>query len=478
MYFERQTFLVLGLSKSGCSAAKFLLSQKATTYIYDDLSTERIEESMRELEGLGARRVNKEDIFRMTDVVDALVLSPGVPIDHPLAVAFKRSGRAVIGETEIAARFIRHPIIAVTGTNGKTTVTTMLQEVLTKGGLNAYACGNIGTPMVEFCEENKGICVAEISSYQLETLQSLRPHIAMVLNVTEDHLSRHYNMENYVFLKSKILKNATETEYAILNYDDPIVRTFAEKTKAQVVYFSVRERVSGAYYENGDLYVGKEKILPVSELSLGGLHNVQNALAVILAAKIMGIKNEDIVSALTEFKGVKHRVETVGEVDGVTYIDDSKGTNVDASLKAVEMMEKETVVLLGGKNKGYDYRKLFEKLPKTKVVHAILYGENRFSLLKNAREVSYDAFSLCDTFEFAVRIATVKAKEGQCVLLSPASASFDEFANYEERGDKFVEIVQSLIPKGEEGSILPKDGESADLVNVEERRAFEEEEGE
>ena len=369
-----------------------------------------------------------------------------MPIDHPLAVAFKRNHRAVIGETELAARYMRCPMVAVTGTNGKTTTVSMLAEVLTRGGITAQTCGNIGTPMIEHCHlSEEAVAVAEISSFQLETLQSIRPHIAMVLNITEDHLNRHYNMENYIFLKSKLLKNCTETEYAVLNYDDPIVRGFAEKTRAQVLYFSVKERVNGAYYEEGALWFGKEKILPVSDLPVGGLHNVQNALAVIVAAKIMGIKTDDIVAALTDFRGIKHRVEMVATVDGVAYINDSKGTNVDATMKAIDSMKAETVLLLGGKHKGYDYEKLFSYLPKSKVIHAVLYGENRFSLLKAARACDYDAVTLCDGFDFAVRVASLKAKEGQNVLLSPASASFDEFANYEERGDRFVAIIQSLI---------------------------------
>jgi UDP-N-acetylmuramoylalanine--D-glutamate ligase len=295
----------------------------------------------------------------------------------------------------------------------------------------------------------ESVAVAEISSFQLETLNSLRPHVAIVLNVTEDHLNRHYTMENYVFLKAKLLKNLTETEYAVLNYDDPIVRGFAEKTKAQVLYFSARERVVGAYYEEGDLYFGKEKILSAAELPVGGLHNVQNALAVIAAAKIMGVKTEDIVAALTQFKGIKHRIELVEEVNGVRFIDDSKGTNVDATLKAVEMMKGETVLLLGGKNKGYDYGRLFSALRKSNVVHAVLYGENRYALLKSAREQRFDSVTVCDKFAFAVQVATIKAQSGQTVLLSPASASFDEFASYEERGDKFVEIVRSFTHEEE-----------------------------
>ena len=203
--------------------------------------------------------------------------------------------------------------------------------------------------------------------------------------------------------------------------------------------------------------------MAVSDLPVGGLHNVQNALAVIVAAKIMGIKNEDIVAALTDFKGIKHRVELVATVDGVAYVNDSKGTNVDATIKAIEAMKADTVLLLGGKNKGYDYGKLFEVLPKSKVVHAVLYGENRFSLLKSAREHDYGEVTLCDGFDFAVRVAALKAKSGQNVLLSPASASFDEFANYEERGEAFVTIVQSFIEQAESA-----DGKACDEETDEE----------
>ncbi len=451
MYPSRQTFLVLGVSRSGKAAAEFLLNRGATVYVYDDVAGERIEQTIAKLCEVGAKTVGREELSRMAEVCDGLLLSPGIPIDHPVAVSFKRNGKGVMGESELASRFLRCPVLAVSGTNGKTTTVSMLTETLNKGGFQAKACGNIGFPMVEFVgmgEEE--IAVAEISSFQLETLNSLRPHIAVLLNVTEDHLNRHYSMENYVFLKGKLLKNLTETEYAILNYDDPVTRSFAEKTKAKVFYFSVRERVFGGYYEDGKLYFCNEEIMSVDDLPMEGVHNVQNALAVMIAAKLMGVKNEDVVAGLTQFKGIKHRIERICEVDGVTFIDDSKGTNVDATLKAVETMKTETILLLGGKNKGYDYRKLFSKLQNGKVVHAVLYGENRYELLKAARECNFETVTTCEEFSFAVRIAKMKAERGQAVLLSPASASFDAFASYEERGDKFVEIVRSFITAREE----------------------------
>ncbi len=456
MYPSRQSFLILGLSKSGRAAALFLLTKKATVYIYDDITGDRIEQTITELEEKGAKCVKKEDLSKMSEICDALVLSPGVPIDHPIAVAFKRNGRAVIGETELAARYMRSPVIAVTGTNGKTTTVSMLTEVLKKGGILAKACGNIGSPMIDFCRlEEEAFAVAEISSFQLETLNSLCPHVAVVLNITEDHLNRHYNMENYIFLKAKLLKNLSGAEYAVLNYDDPVVRGFAEKTKAQTVFFSVQERINGAYYENGNLCFGKEKIISAADLPIDGLHNIQNALAVIAVAKIMGVKTEDIALALTDFKGIKHRIELVAEIDGIAYVDDSKGTNVDATLKAIAAMKRETVLLLGGKNKGYNYERLFRALSNSRVVHAVLYGENRYALLKSARECAFDKVTVCDGFAFAVQIAAVKARAGQTVLLSPASASFDEFTSYEERGDKFVEIVRSFL-----GTAIEKQEES------------------
>ena len=221
MYPENQVFFVLGLSRSGKASAEFLLSKNATVYIYDDVTSERIEQTVRDLVSKGAKRVAKETLAKTMELCDILLLSPGIPIDHPLAVAFKRNKKAVIGETELASRYMRCPVVAVTGTNGKTTTVSMLTEVLTQSGLNAKACGNIGSPMIEYYGlDEKSVAVAEISSFQLETLNSLCPHVSVILNITEDHLNRHYTMENYIFLKAKLLKNLTETEFAILNYDD------------------------------------------------------------------------------------------------------------------------------------------------------------------------------------------------------------------------------------------------------------------
>ena len=452
MYLSKQSFLVLGLSRSGTAAAEFLLKAKSKVYLYDDVDGENIRASRQKLETLGAEWLEKEKLTQSVEMCDALVISPGIPIDHPLAVLYKRSGKAVLGETELAARVLKSPLIAVTGTNGKTTTVSMLAKIFIGSGIKAVACGNIGTPMIGIVENEPELAVAEISSFQMETLNSLRPHAAVVLNISEDHLSRHYSMENYIFLKRKLLKNLTETEFAVLNYDDNIVRGFADGCKARIVWISTREKVNGAYLENGELFYYGEKILTADELLLGGLHNIQNALAAIAVSKIFGVETSAIAGALTSFKGVKHRIEEVGVFDGVIYIDDSKGTNADATLKAVACMKSDTVLLLGGKDKGYEYKTLFSALKTSRVVSAVLYGENRYKLLEAARETGFEPLTVCTKFAEAVTIAKMVVKKGHTVLLSPASASFDEFNGYEERGEAFVRAVtayaRSSKPRG------------------------------
>lgn len=446
MFFKNQKFFVAGMSKSGESSARFLLERGAEVYLYDDVVSDNISAVMAELSEIGAHVVTAETCEAAAQKCDILVLSPGIPIDTALPVSFRKQGKAIIGEEELAALFLRATAVAVTGTNGKTTTVTMLNEILKACGANSVACGNNGNPLIKEVE-NLGFndfAVVEISSFQLETLSSLRPHIAVVTNVTEDHLNRHYNMDNYIFLKSKILRNLRESEFAVLNYDDPIVRNFAKTTKAQVVYFSVQNKVEGAYFDGGSLYFKGERYLDISDLTLGGVHNVYNALACVAVAGILGLDKKTVAQAICAFKGVSHRIERVREVGGVTYIDDSKGTNVDATLKAVQSMNSPTVILLGGKDKSDDYVPLFEGLNTSPVVHAIIYGENRFKMLNAAIKAGFVSFSLCSEFRTAVRLAQFIAKAGQNVLLSPASSSFDSFMNYEERGDAFKAIVEGM----------------------------------
>ncbi len=455
MLFSLQTFLVAGISRSGVSAAEYLRARGAKVYLYDDVEDGAVDEAARRLEALGCERLSGEERLKegMRDC-DVLVLSPGIPVDHPLPVAFRHAGKRVIGELELGALALRAPAVAVTGTNGKTTTVTLIDEILRADGKKSVACGNIGKPLTSCAEElgTDGIAVVEVSSFQLETLCSLRPHVAVVLNITEDHLNRHYNMENYVYLKSRLLKNSAESEYAVLNYDDERVRAFAEKTKAKAVYFSLKERVNGGNISGGNLCYGGEIVMPAEQLPLRGDHNLADALAAICAAKLMGAGNEAIVSALAAFRGVKHRLERVGELNGVTFLDDSKATNVDAAVKAVESVRGETVILLGGKDKGYSYEPLFAAIRDSGVVHAVIYGENCFRVLNAALKSGFTAVTLCRPFDLAVRVAYLTAKKGQNVLLSPASASFDAFANYEERGDRFAQIFAALTEEYADGS--------------------------
>lgn len=444
--------MVAGMSRSGECCARFLLEHGAEVYLYDDVVSENITALCNELASIGAHIVTAEKYVDAALACDVLVLSPGIPIDNPLPVAFRKQGKSIIGEEELGALYLRATAIAVTGTNGKTTTVSMLNGVLESSGMKSVACGNIGTPLVGEVEGLgfEDFAVIEISSFQLETLSSLRPHIAIVTNITEDHLNRHYNMENYIFLKSKILRNLRESEYAVLNYDDEVVRGFARSTKAHTVFFSMKERVDGAYYEDGAIYFNGEKYFETRDMLLSGVHNIYNALACVAASHILGLDKDKTVQAICGFKGIRHRVQVIRTVNGITYINDSKGTNVDATVKAVESMTEPTIVLLGGKDKGYDYQPLFERLKESRVVHAVLYGENRFKLLNAAIKTGFVNFSLCAEFETAVRIAQFIAKRGQCVLLSPASSSFDSFANYEERGDAFQKLVEGINEAFEE----------------------------
>lgn len=446
MFFGNQKFLVAGMSRSGEGCANFLLKRGAKVYVYDDVVTDKVAEVIKSLQDNGAVAVNAESLNDAVNVCDVLVISPGIPIDNPLPVAFRKLGKAIIGEEELAAMFLRSTAVAVTGTNGKTTTVSMLESVFSACGKNGVPCGNYGNPLINEVEELgfDDFALLEISSFQLETLYSLRPHIAVITNITEDHLNRHYNMENYVFLKSKLIRNLRESEYAVLNYDDERVRQLAKVTRAKVIWFSALQPVEGAYVDGGAVYFNGERYFGIENMSLGGLHNVYNALSCVAVSALLGFDKAASANAICKFKGVKHRIQLVAEIDGVAYVNDSKGTNVDATLKAVESATRPTILLLGGKDKGYDYAPLFEALGKSRVVHAVIYGENRFKMLDSAVKVGFYSFSLCATFETAVHLAMFVAKSGQSVLLSPASASFDEFAGYEERGDAFTRLVEGL----------------------------------
>ena len=454
MYFPTQRFLVAGISRSGVAAAEYLLARHAAeVLLYDDVADGNVRASCERLTQMGCRTLLREEAFASAADCDVLVLSPGIPVDPPLPVAFRKAGKAIVGEAELAARAMRCPVVAVTGTNGKTTTVSMIEHILQAAGRRAVACGNIGKPMTGCLDtlDDESIAVAEISSFQLETLVSLRPHVAVVLNLAEDHLDRHYTMENYVYLKSRILKNCTESEFAVLNADDERVRAFAQKTRAKAVYFSRTQKTNGAYLENGAIFYAGEQVLPAGELPLEGGHNEADALAAVTACALMGADCAAIGAALKSFRGIPHRLQKLGEVRGVTFIDDSKATNVDAAMRAAESVKGESVLIVGGKDKGESYEPLFAALKKTGVVHTVLCGENAFRLLEAALHEKYYRITLCRPFDLAVRVAYLTAKKGQNVLLSPAAASFDAFRSYEERGERFAQLMRTFSAEAARG---------------------------
>ena len=446
MYLKKEKCLIVGVSKSGYSACCFLLERGARCFVYDDAETDAVKSAEKDLFERGATVVYKSEINELLGEITMVVLSPGVAIDHDIPVRAKKLGKRIIGELELASEFCLSPVIAVTGTNGKTTTCTMIDDILKSGGVKSVLCGNVGTPFSSVLDKLSydSVAVAEVSSFQLETVARFAPHIAVVTNITPDHLSRHYNMENYIYLKSKLLSNLRESEYAVLNYDDKTVRNFSEKTKGKVVYFSAETEVNGAYVSDGAIFYKGKRLAELSSLPVSGEHNVLNLLAAVCVAEIMGMSDEAIFEGIRGFKGVKHRIQYVKTVAGVDYYNDSKATNSDASEKAIDAMKKPVVMILGGKDKGLDFNALFEKIKNSQVKSVVLTGESAPRLYEAAQKAGYENTYVASDFEIAVKLASVIAKSGDAVLLSPACSSYDRFSSFEERGDEFIRIVEAL----------------------------------
>lgn len=446
MYYRKTVFLVVGISKSGMGAAELLLSRGAKCYVYDDSDNDKVRENLSALAEKGAIAADRSEVFGLLRKIDVVVLSPGVAIDHEIPLAAKKLGKKITGELELASSECLSPIIAVTGTNGKTTTCTMIKAVLDAAGVKNELCGNIGTPLSSVLNklDRDTVVVAETSSFQLETVRTFKPHIAVITNVTPDHLSRHYNMENYLFVKSKILLNLTESEYAVLCYDDPLVKNLDEKTRGKVVYFSTKEEVNGAYLSEGKIFYKGKFIADASELAISGEHNAYNALATVCVAEIMGVNESAIVDSLKTFKGVKHRIQFVKTVSGVDYYNDSKATNIDATVKAVATMVKPTVLIVGGKDKGLDFDKLFDGIAGSEVKAVVATGESAFRIIESAKKCNFPSISMASEFSVAVALASYIAQNGDAVLLSPACSSFDRFTDFEERGDYYIKLVESI----------------------------------
>jgi UDP-N-acetylmuramoylalanine--D-glutamate ligase len=452
MELRDKRVLVVGLGKSGVASALFLKAHGARVTVSDTKSGDELRNEIPVLLDHGIiveTGGHGERTFRGQDLI---VVSPGVPVDAPLLVQARSLGEAVIGEIELAAQFLPGPILAITGSNGKTTTTTLTGEIMAASGFPTLVGGNIGTPAISLAERAKPetVAVLEVSSFQLETIQTFRPKVAVVLNVTPDHLDRHKTIETYVDAKARIFENQQNQDFAVLNEDDPICVAMAARTRAQVFWFSRQKEVKqGAWVHEGNvLFRGgaglqkeaQREIMLVSEIPLKGAHNLENVLAAVCAGALMGCAPEKIRQAVCDFKAVEHRLEFVAKIRGVDYYNDSKATNVDATIKALESFPANIHLILGGKDKGSDYTVLNELLrQRVKRVYTIgAAAEKIESQIKNVEIVH------AETLEHALRKANAVAEPGDVVLLAPACASFDQFKNYEQRGQVFKEIVRGL----------------------------------
>jgi UDP-N-acetylmuramoylalanine--D-glutamate ligase len=447
MDLNNKRVLVVGLGKSGVASALFMKAHGAKVTVSDTKSGDELRNEIPVLldHGITVETGGHGDrTFRGQDLI---VVSPGVPVDAPPLVQARALGEAVIGEIELAAQFLPGPIVAITGSNGKTTTTTLTGEIMTAAGFPALVGGNIGTPAISLAERAKPetVIVLEISSFQLETIQTFRPKVAVVLNVTPDHLDRHRTFEIYAGAKARIFENQQTSDFAVLNADDPTCVAMGSRTRAQVFWFSRSKEVQlGAWTHAGNILFrdasGQREILQVSEIPLKGAHNLENVLAAVCAGALMGCAPEKIRQAVRDFKAVEHRLEFVATIRGVDYYNDSKATNVDATIKALESFPANIHLILGGKDKGSDYTLLNHLLQqRVKRVYTIGAAAAKIESQIKGPEVVH-----AETLENAIRKANAVAQTGDVILLAPACASFDQFKSYEHRGRIFKEIVQTL----------------------------------
>jgi UDP-N-acetylmuramoylalanine--D-glutamate ligase len=448
MELKDKRVLVVGLGKSGVASALFLKAHGARVTVSDTKSGDELRDEIPALLDHGITVEtggHGERTFREQDLI---VVSPGVPVDAPMLQQARALGEEVIGEIELAARFLRGPIVAITGSNGKTTTTTLTGEILTAGGLATLVGGNIGTPAISLAERSnpETVIVLEVSSFQLETITTFHPKIAVVLNVTADHLDRHRTFEVYTDAKARIFEKQKGDDFAVLNADDPTCVAMSGRTRAQLFWFSRQKEVKqGAWVHEGKVLFRdgerQREIMLVSEIPLKGAHNLENVLAAACAGALMGCLPGKVREAVLEFKAVEHRLEFVATIAGVDYYNDSKATNVDATIKALESFPANIHLILGGKDKSSDYSVLNDLLrERVKRVYTIgAAAEKIESQVKGVEVVR------AQTLENALRLANAVAVAGDVVLLAPACASFDQFKSYEHRGQVFKEVVRGLV---------------------------------
>ena len=440
--------LVVGLGKSGVASALFLQSRGARVTVSDAKSQQQLQDEIPALLEKGITVETGRHGERTFRNQDLIVVSPGVPTNLPQLAEARREGTPVIGEIELAARFLEGQIVAITGSNGKTTTTTLTGEVIAAGGCKTLVGGNIGTPAISFVDHSSPDTwiVLEISSFQLETIETFRPHIAAILNFSPDHLDRHGSMANYFAAKARIFENQNANDFAVLNADDEQTAALASALRPQVYWFSRRREVErGAFVRNDQIVFrdqhGQRSVMSCADITLKGAHNLENVLAAVAMGSLAGIEAAKMRTAVKDFKAVEHRLEFVATIAGVDYYNDSKATNVDATIKALEAFAGGIHIILGGKDKGSDYSALNRLLrERVRRVYTIGAASSKIeSQIANSVPVISSG-----TLGEALRIASGNARAGEIVLLAPACASFDQFTSYEERGRVFKAEVRAL----------------------------------
>ena len=448
--FANKKVTVVGSGISGIAAAKLLLHKNASVTLYDGneaLDKEKVTERI----GTKLPVVCGEFTKELAEQTELLVLSPGVPTDLPFILALKEQGVPVWGEIELAYKIAEGKFIGITGTNGKTTTTALTGEIMKRWFKEVFVVGNIGIPYTEMAEQigANAVTVAELSSFQLETVQEdFIPDVSMILNLTPDHLNRHYTMENYARAKLNVAKNQTAGQTCILNYEDSMLREYAKELDCRILWFSSRQKLKEGLYLDGNtiLYANNGNLIEIcktEELNIIGLHNYENAMAAIGAALCMEVPLDVLREGLMNFHAVEHRIEFVATKRGVDYYNDSKGTNPDAAIKGIQAMSKPTLLIGGGYDKGSEYEEWISAFDG-KVKYLVLIGQTKEKIAETAKKLGVTSVVLKESFEEAMEFCVSHAEAGDAVLLSPACASWGMFKNYEERGHMFKEYVKGI----------------------------------
>ena len=443
--FVNNKIFILGMARSGYEAAK-LLAKRGNEIVLNDMKVDQDKERLDELKDLGVNVVLGEHPDDLLDeTFDYLIKNPGVPIDNKYVLKARELGIEVINEVEMAYRLMPKDVklVGITGTNGKTTTTTLIYEMLKKDGRRAHLTGNIGYPLCSFLEklEKDDVIVMETSCQQLENLYEFNPDIAIMTNLSEAHIDFLKTYDNYKRVKAKIFQNHTKDNIAILNIENDDVLDVTKNIKSTVKYFSSNKEINGAYIKDDAIYYYEEKIIDLSEIRLIGVHNYENIMAAIMVVKELGVSNESIVSLLKEFGGVEHRIEFVKELEGRKFYNDSKATNIKATQIALASFKTPVILLLGGMERGQDFNELKDFMSSVRLV--VTYGECKKRIEEFANNMMIDV-KVVDFLENAVNVAYELSNEGDIILLSPAAASWDQYKCFEDRGNEFKKVVNSL----------------------------------